>query len=153
MNEHNPQEDMIAWAEQTGSSKFERPDLSVAQIAEFFSQGLSDRETGEVEDFLCLIEAYNLWLRNTCGSILAMIRHMESEFNHGLAKNVGLVSKKFVGNDIKEAIICNSQPKLRKLKDKLTRFRMKYDKISRLPQSIDASIRTIENSLRRRNGG
>lgn len=143
---------MVEWAEETGSSRCERPDLTVAEITEFMANGLSDRETTEVEDFLCRIGAYNLWLRNTAGSVLAMIRELEAKLNRGVARHMRSVSKQYAALEVKEAMILNKHPDLAKIHDRLTRLRMRYDKIRNLPQSIDASMRTIENALRRRNG-
>ena len=143
---------MIVWADDTGTFKFERPDLSVKEICEFMSLGLADKDMNEIESFMCRVHSYNLWLRNTCGSLLAMIRWTEKELNTRIAKGWKSLSKQYASNEIKEAMICEKDHNAKELRDKLNRLRMKYDKLSKLPQSIDSFIRTIENSIRRKHG-
>lgn len=145
-------DEMKEWTEETGTSRFDKPSLTVKEICEFMEYGLADKDMGEIEDFLLRLESYNLWLRNTCGSVLATIRSVEKEYNEIIARGFKSLGKQFASNDIKEAMICNKNPKAEKIKNRLTRLRMKYDKISRIPQSIDASIRSIENAVRRRSG-
>ncbi|MCK5610076.1 hypothetical protein KAR91_49845 [Candidatus Pacearchaeota archaeon] len=144
--------DMKNWTQETGTDKFAKPSLTVEGICKFMEAGLIDKEAAEIEDFLLRLGAYNLWLRNVCGSILATIRSTERNLNARLARGYKSIGKVYATPDVKEAMICDKDDIAYDLKERLTKLRMKYDKVSRIPQSIDSSIRTIENAVRRNNG-
>lgn len=143
---------MINWTQETGTGKFDKPSLTVEGICEFMEAGLIDKDTAEIEDFLLKLGAYNLWLRNICGSVLATIRSTERDLNARLAYGYKSMNKVYASQDVKEAMICDEDNIAYEFKEQLTKLRMKYDKISKIPQSIDSSIRTIENAVRRSSG-
>ncbi len=145
-------DEILQWTKDTGTTKFNKPSLTVEKICSFMENGMADKELSEIEDFLLQLGSYNLWLRNTCGSILATIRRTEQDLNIQIAKGYKSMSKVFASQDVKEAMICEKNSNARKLKEQLVKLRMKYDKISKIPQSIDSSIRTIENAVRRKSG-
>jgi len=123
--------------------------LSLESVVAFQESGLRGKTTEEIEDFIFKTHAFVTILKNKHSSLSAFCVGMDSRVNKYVHNNLDQVDKYLPYNAKRDAIISMDKT-VSAMDENLSMAKMQLEKIGRLPDGIDATLRSLENYLRRR---
>jgi len=126
--------------------------LSLEEVVAFQEKGLRGKTTEEIEDFMFKTHGYVTILRNKQSSLQAFCTGLGSKIDRYVHDNLENVDKYLPYNAKRDAIIGGDET-VSAMEDNLVSAKMQLDKIGRLPEGVEATLRSLEHYLRRRHNG